>query len=121
MFFISNEFPLESNQLETQFLYLEQKLLKRAQSAHSTKCPKMTHTSARTLKPLTQDILCLFLVDNNFLILFFSENAAIIVPDIEFPKHKNYKFIIHTFMLNIIIDVKKNIFSAQQFISIDSE
>jgi hypothetical protein len=34
-------------------------------------------------------MVCLFLVDNNFLILFFSENAAIIVPDIEFPKHKN--------------------------------
>ncbi len=96
MFFISNEFPLESNQLETQFLSLQQILLKRAQSAHSTKCPKMTHTIARTLKPLTQDRLCLFLVDNNLLILFFSENAAIIVPDIEFPKHKNYKFIIHT-------------------------
>jgi hypothetical protein len=49
-------------------------------------------------------------VDNNFLILFFSENAAIIVPDIEFPKHKSYKFIIDTFTLNIIIDVKKIFF-----------
>jgi hypothetical protein len=100
MFFISNEFPLESNQLETQFLSLEQKLLKRDQSAHSTKCPKITHTIARTLKPLTQGMLCLFLVDNNFLMLFFSENAVIILPDIEFSKHKNYKF--HTITIHTI-------------------